>query len=79
MDGKRFRTNTWKETKARKEKSYLGDLNRDIKETNKLLSNLRKGFRHLQRWVMQKIEESKARREERRIEKHPPLYDYLYS
>ena len=64
---------------ARGEKSYLGDLNRDIIETNKLLSNLRKGFRHLQAWVMQKIEESKAHREERRIEKHPPLYDYLYS
>ena len=64
---------------ARGEKSYLGDLNRDIKETNKLLFNLRKGFRHLQAWVMHKIKESKAHREERRVEKHPPLYDYLYS
>ena len=64
---------------ARGEKSYLGDLNREIKENNKLLSNLRKGFRHLQAWVTRKIEESKAHREERRIEKHPPLYDYLYS
>ena len=64
---------------ARGEKTFLGDLNRDIKETNKLLANLRKGFRHLQEWVTRKIEESKARREERRIEKHPPLYDYLYS
>ena len=64
---------------ARGEKSYLGDLNRDIKATNKLLSNLRIGFRHLQEWVTRKIEESQARREGRRIEKHPPLYDYLYS
>ena len=64
---------------ARGEKSYLGDLNRDIKETNKLLANLRKGFRHLQAWVTRKIEEIKAHREEKRIEKHPPLYDYLYS
>ena len=64
---------------ARGEKSYLGDLNRDIKETNKMLANLRKGFRHLQAWVMQKIEEARVHREEKRIEKHPPLYDYLYS
>ena len=30
---------------ARGEKTFLGDLNRDIKETNKLLAYLRKGFR----------------------------------
>ena len=64
---------------ARGEKSYLGDLNRDIKETNKLLANLRKGFRKLQTWVSHKIQEVKEHWEQKQIEKHPPLYDDLYS
>ena len=64
---------------ARGEKTFLGDLNRDIKETNKLLAYLRKGFRTLRSWAAEKIKEAKERHEQKQIEKHPPINDYLYS
>ena len=49
---------------ARGEKTFLGDLNRDIKETNKLLAYLRKGFRTLRSWAAEKIKEAKERHEQ---------------
>ena len=64
---------------ARGEKSYLGDLNRDIKETNKLLAYLRRNFKKLQGWVKEKIEAAKEQREEKKLEKNPPINGYLYS
>ena len=64
---------------ARGEKSYLGDLNRDIKETNKLLAYLRKNFKKLQEWVSERIEAAKEHREEKKLEKNPPINGYLYS
>ena len=64
---------------ARGKKTFLGDLNRDIKETNKLLAYLRKGFRTLRAWAADKIKEAKERHEQKQIEKHPPINDYLYS
>ena len=63
---------------ARGEKTFLGDLNRDIKETNKLLAYLRKGFRTLRAWAAEKIKEAKERHEQKQTEKHPPINDYLY-
>ena len=64
---------------ARGEKSYLGDLNRDIKETNKLLAYLRRNLKKLQEWVSEKIEAAKEQREEKKLEKNPPINGYLYS
>ena len=64
---------------ARGEKTFLGDLNRDIRETNKLLAYLRKGFKTLRTWAADKIKAAKERHEQKQIEKHPPINDYLYS
>lgn len=64
---------------ARGEKSYLGDLNRNIKETNKLLAYLKRNFKKLQTWVEEKIEAAKEHREEKKLEKNPPINGYLYS
>ena len=64
---------------ARGENTFLGDLNRDIREANKLLAYLRKGFKTLRTWAAEKIKEAKGRHEQKQIEKHPPINDYLYS
>ena len=64
---------------ARGEKSYLGDLNRDIMETNKLLAYLRRNCKKLLEWVNEKIENAREQREEKRLEKNSPIISYLYS
>ena len=64
---------------ARGEKSYLGELNRDIQETNKLLTYLRRNLKKLREWLAEKMETAKERKKEQRLEKNPPINEYLYS
>ena len=64
---------------ARGEKTFLGDLNREIRETNRLLAYLIKGFKTLRTWAAEKVKEAKEHHEQRQIEKHPPINDSLYS
>ena len=63
----------------RGEESYLGNLNRDIREVNRLMVSMKKIIRELRAWLKMYRNESRQRRTEKKIERHPPLLDHLYS
>ena len=63
----------------RGEETNLGNLNRDIRRINRLMSSLKKIIRELRGWLQRHVEESKQRHTEKKIKRDPPLLDHLYS
>ena len=63
----------------RGEESYLGNLNRDIQKVNRLMASMKKIIRELRAWLKMHLEESRQHRADKKLERHPPLLDHLYS